>query len=389
MKKTKKTSAINRFILYNRLDVKKAPSGGTRILLYPFRNMSLQGFSFPFSALSKVRDAIKIRLKPLLGSGSDDVAVIPFFVNVGKKASSGSVCLLFGSETKEAEESIFGEDKNYLVWPAVFAFAGETGGSGVIVWTDEELISSVWIDEWTPLFCKTAEVSESTPEAEEEFMLSYISAQGKSVDKAVRLYKKDMTDADIQSCGARTLELCPAYEKLDLSGKGTNLLEVRERTVALLGRAGRTLLLTGSLVLLLVLGLYLQSSSLADQSASLSGDLYKTSFGESSQQPLSSAKAKLSAIKDPKKAATLSQTMADITKIWDNIGVSGDIYIDLMKYSAEKTDVIGTAKNSDAIQRLRSQLEKHNYSAKTDNIQKIQSGELRFNMTITRKGSKK
>ena len=385
----KKAPTISRFMLYDEKEMKKAPPGGTRVLLYPFRNLSLQEFTFPFAGLSKVRDAIKIRLKPLLGSSSDDVSVIPFFVNAGKKTSHGSACILFGGETGDAEESIFGGDKNYLVWPAVLAFAGETGGSGIVIWVDDDSVTSVWIDEWTPLFYKFADISLSTPEQEEEFMSAYVSGQGKTADKVIRRFRRDTSDEEIQLCGAQTLELCPAYEKLDLSGKGTNLLEARERTVSTLTGAGRALLMSGSIFLLLVLGLYLQKSSLADESGLLPGDLYKTSFGEASHQPMSSAKAKLNAIQDPQKETTLTQTMADITKIWDNIGKSDDIYIDLMKYSAEKTDVIGTAKNSEAIQRLRGQLEKHDYSVKTDNIQKIQSGELRFNMTITRKGRTK
>ena len=385
----KRTSTISRFMLYNEMDVKKAPPGGMRVLLYPFRNLSVQAFTFPFAGLSKVRDAIKIRLKPLLGSAVDNVSIIPFFTNVGKKTSHGSACLLLGGETGDAEERLFGGDNNYLVWPAVLAFAGETGGSGIVIWEDDDSISSVWIDEWTPLFYKFADSSLSTPEQEEEFMLSYVSGQGKTADKVIHRCRKDTGDDVVQLCGEQTLELCPAYEKLDLSGKGTNLLEARERTASTLTGIGRALLMTGSVFLLMVLGLYLQSSSLADESGLLAGDLYKASFGESSQQPMSSAKAKLSAIQDPQKETTLTHTMADITKIWDNIGASGDIYLDLMKYSAEKTDVIGTAKNSEAIQRLRAQLEKYDYSVKTDNIQKIQSGELRFNMTITGKGRNK
>lgn len=389
MRKMKKIGS-NRyaFILHREGKAMRTPSGGCRILLYPLRNLSVQSFAYPFAGLSKVRDALRIRFRPLLGEGAGDVSVIPFFVHTGKKSSSGSVCLLFGAETRDLEEELSAGQGDYLVWPAAFAFASEVEGSGVVILDEGCRITTVWFDDWTPRFYKVAGTSESSLEDEENALLALIAAEGESVEHLVRLKAKDLTDEEIQSCGERTLAACPSYGRLDLSGKGTNLLEKRERVAeSLIGRM-KKLVFAGAIFLFATLGIYLQRS-LPELSDATPPDIYKYAFGEASAQPLASSAAKLRSAGSPVQDTSLLSTMRDITTVWNEAGSSGDIRLDTMKYGSDNVDIVGTAKNNESIQGVRTRMEKAGYVTKTDSIQKIQSGELRFNITLSRKGSAK
>lgn len=360
---------------------------GAKILLYPFRNLSLHPFSYPFSGTSRVREALKIQFKPLLGEGAEHVSIIPFFVGREKKSSSGCVFLLFGDETRQIEEGLTKGDDQYLVWPAVMAFAGEVQGNGLILWSDDRTITTLWLENWVPMFYKTSDADKTSLEEEERVALDYIAKQGHIAPQVLLFDRRDVTDADAQACGTKTLADCPAYEQLDLSSKGTNLLEQREKTIGFLSRFGKIAIATGMLALIATGTLFLQHKSLAERSAGNAESVYSASFGERSGQPLASASTKLRSVRQTTEAdVSLHAVMRSITKTWDNLGASDDIAIESLKYGTENTDILGTALDNESIQNLRQRLEDAGYTPKTDNIQKIPSGELRFNMSLSRSG---
>jgi hypothetical protein len=354
-------------------------------MLYPFRNMSAHSFSYPFSGISRVRDALMIQFKPLLGEGSSDVSIIPFFVKSERKLSTGCVFALFGGETEDIEESARGKDWNYIVWPAPLAFAGEIGGSGVIVWTDGDLITTVWLDEWTPLYYKTADTDESDAETEKDSVLAFIGQQGRSVENLFMADRKNLSDSDIQRIGLATIAGCPAYGQLDLSNRGTNLLERRERFVASLTNAGRAAVASALVVLFAALAVFAYHSSVLGAGTSSQGGIYAAAFGEnSSGSPLSSAVSKLRAVSSPDVDVSFNLVMRGITSVWDKLGASDDISIEILRYGGENTEMIGKTKSNESIQRLRAALEREGFIPNRDNIQQIPGGELRFNLTISR-----
>ncbi|MDR3321106.1 MAG: hypothetical protein LBS93_01555, partial [Synergistaceae bacterium] len=257
-----------KFILFDEKEDFAPPFGNGGILLYPFRNMSAHSFSFPFFGISMVRDALMIQFRPLLGDGAGDVSVIPFFVNSEKKLSSGCVFTLFGGEAAQVEESTRGRGDECLVWPAPLAFAGEVEGSGIITWADGGLITTVWVDSWIPLYYKTAEAGEGGTAHEAELALEYARQTGHDVGRVFAIDRADLSDMDIQTAGLKTLSGCPAYGQLDLSDRGTSLLERRERLVAALTNAGRAAVVCGLVLLLITGGVYFNHARILDAGAS-------------------------------------------------------------------------------------------------------------------------
>jgi hypothetical protein len=353
------------------------------VLLYPFRNMSAHSFSFPFSGISGVRDALMIQFRPLLGEGSSGVSIIPFFVKSERKLSAGCVFTLFGGETADLEESV--RDGNYIVWPAPLAAAAEVAGSGIIVWTDGDFITTVWLDNWAPVYYKTASAQESDREAEKEQALAFAASLGREAGKVFMADRKNLSNMDIQSMGEAALAGCPAYGQLDLSNRGTNLLERREKIVASLTAAGRAAAAAAAVFLCLALGVYMYGASVLEAGRASSGAVYAAAFGEkSSGSPLGSAMTKLRSVTSPDIDVSFGGVIRGVSAVWDKLGASDDISIEILRYGGENTDLTGKTKSNESIQRLRSLLEAEGFTPTRDNIQQIPGGYLRFNLTISR-----
>jgi hypothetical protein len=337
--------------------------------------------------MSRVREALRIQFKPLLGDAASNIAFIPLFVHSGKKMSSGCAFLLFGDEMAAIDETMSRIGGDYLVWPVQMAFAAEVDGDGLIIWHDSDIITTMWLKDWVPRFYKTAACDGSSPEDEERIALEYIAQSGDQAARVLSLDDKEVTDGDVQRCGAKTLAACAAYASLDLSGKGTNLLERRERIVAVMSRAAKFAVASGALFLAVSCGAYFYQSSLLSSGAAGAGSVYEASFGERSAQPLSSAQAKLRSVSAAEADSSLNSIMRNVTEVWDKLGASADITIETLSYGSETTNILGTAKSNEAIQRLRSLLEEYGYSPRMANIQTVPGGDMRFNMNISRGGT--
>ncbi len=380
----KKTSESNQFIL---LDGSKGPENlaysGNCILLYTFTNIAVQRFHFSFSGISRVKEALRIQFRPLLGDASQKISIVPFFVKNEKRTSSGCVFLMFGEQEKDDE--LLAQNENAVIWPVALAFAGEIEGTGLITYVDEAFITTLWVENWTPRYYATSPSGKGDADLEKTTAMNYIVSQGATVERFFAVNKNELTGDDIQRYGSATLLACPAYAALDLSNRGTNLLEMREKLSGALERFGKILGACAALFLMVAGGVYYRQHSILSLSAVNAETLYFNAFGERSRQPLSSARAKVRALNaEERTEVSLLEILRSFSAAWSVFDTSGDITLETLRYGAENTDVMGTADNNESIQTLRARLEGEGYSPRVDNIQRIPNGSLRFNMSITR-----
>ncbi|MDR3353662.1 MAG: hypothetical protein LBO21_01335 [Synergistaceae bacterium] len=381
----KSATGPHKFKLYSD-GFRQKTSDGSEILLCPFKGISVHSFSYPFSGISQIREALRIRFRPLLGDASERVSIVPFVVHSEKRSSTGCVFLLFREEIDDAEAGI-GSDETLRIWPDALAFAGEIGGTGLIILTGGDSITTVWLDEWIPMFYKTVPADASTEEEERRLAVQYASGQGKEIENVFLIDRADVGDSDLQEYGSRTLAGCPAYEQLDLSRRGASILEKRERAVGAMLRAARLAAAFGVIALLVTAGVYVYNSSIAAASQSDIEAIYSASFGETSSQPLRSVNEKLRSLSGQEEETTLYEMLRSVSTVWDDIEASADVYIETLRFGAESTNIIGTAKSNEAIQNLQRLIEEEGLSARTDNINTISAGgSLRFNLNISRGG---
>ncbi|MDR1509902.1 MAG: hypothetical protein LBS53_09720 [Synergistaceae bacterium] len=363
-------------------------SGHDVVMLYPFSNLAAHEFTLPFYGISKARDALKIRFRPLLGEGAEDVVFIPFFTQIGKKSSSGTLFLLHESDAAAAEKEIAEVSGQCLIWPTPLVFAGEAGPDGLIVWSGGGRVTSVWLKNWTPVLYRTVSLEGTTPEAEETAALEFIKHAGGTVSKTLLVDSNDVSFSDIQECGMRTVASCPAYGRLDLSGRGTNMQEEKERMYGVIAKSARAVIVFGVTVLIALCGIYAGQSAVLSEYGDNPSAVYEAAFGERSMQPVASALSKLRAAENGGASDTLSPLLTDISSLYGKSGASGDITIETLRYGSDGADIMGTAVNNEAIQKFRDALEEIGYTPRTDSIQAIPGGNMRFNMNILKKDVK-
>jgi hypothetical protein len=356
-------------------------SGGV-VLLHPFKNLAIREFAYPFHGTSKVRDALKIQYKPLLGESALNVGFIPFFTKNEKKSSVGCLFMTNDAETAEAEREALGISRNCVVWPMPMAFAGEVGPDGLIVLTNGDCVMSVWIKNWAPVLYRT--VPGAATEDETARVTQLINESGEVCENIFVVDSRDVGVDELQAYGARTIKQCPMYAALDLSTRGTNIQEERERLFDMVSRIARAALISGTLGLLLAGALYAWQSSTAVAARTATMSIYETAFEERSMQPVASALTKLRVARDQGNTSlTLNGTLKDVYSAYNTIPNSPDMLIESLRYGSAGADIIGTAAGNEVIQRFRGMLEELGYTARTDNIQTVPGGKMRFNMNIS------
>jgi len=376
-----KTSAY-RFIM-DSSPAKTSGQGGV-IILRSFKKLLAHEFSFPFHGASKVRDALKLQYKPLLGEGARNVEFIPFFISASKKSSSGCVFIMNKDEADATGETALPANAGCAVWPSPLAFAGEVGPNGLLIWHDENSITTVWIKNWTPALYRTSPSGSVSIEDEERSALEYIESAGGDAPQVLIIDSKDVSDSDLEKCGVHTIASCPAYASLDLSVAGADMRERRERAIGAVTSASRMALAVGAAFLLAVLAIHTAQSSVGVSAALHPAAIYEVSFEERSNQPLISSAAKLRASGETTRSDSIVSLMGDLSSAWGKLGPDPGITIETLRYGAENSDMLGTAKSNEQIQILRRLLEEAGYSLRMDSIQSVPGGDLRFAMNLSR-----
>jgi hypothetical protein len=359
----------------------KNPSFGKSVLLRSFRNISAHEFSFPFQGMTKIREALKIKFKSLLGDGASRVSLIPFLSKTEKKSVSGCVFVIRNDEKTGEAAAV-----NCAVWPKPMVFACEAAPDGLLVCSDGHDITSVWFKNWTPVFYRVLPADTTTPEEEKRSVLEYIERSGEHAGRVLLVDMKDYSDDDLRSLGSRTMSACPMYERLDLSETGASRRETREKMISRLFIGGRAALVSGLVCLVFMAGVYFKQSRIAGDTLNQAGDIYEMSFGERSMQPVISARGKFAGAGKKSPGYSLLSFVNDISNAWKKLGDEPGIVIETLKYGPEASDILGTAKNNESIQRFRSFIEETGSFPRTDNIQTVLGGDLRFSMNIRRNG---
>jgi hypothetical protein len=386
MKEMKKKNRSYRFMTDS--GAAKGSSFGKTVLLRSFGNISAYEFSFPFQGMTKIREALKIKFKSLLGDGAAHVSLIPFLSKIEKKSVSGCVFVIRNDEKtgETGMRSNAAVTANCAVWPTPLVFASETAPDGLLVCSGEHDVTSVWFKDWTPVFYRVLPKNATTPEEEKKSVLEYIERSGGHVDKTLLVDLADYSDEDLRSLGSLTISACPAYERLDLSETGASRQETREKIISRVSVTGRTALFAGLVCLVLMMGVYFKQSRAAVNTLNHTGDIYEMSFGERSAQPAVSARMKLAGAGKSNQGYSLLSFIYDISDAWKKLGKEPGITIETLKYGPEASDILGTAKKDESIGRFRSYIEEAGAFPRTENIQTVLGGGLRFNMSIRRNG---
>lgn len=363
-----------RFPYFSYLHDPNRPKGDA-IVLVPFRSLVVASFDFPFSGVAQIRDAMRLRVKQIVGESLSKILLVPLAVQTKGKRSKGAVFFLHEAECIALDES--SKDVKHVFWPLPLAFSSTVEGSGLVIYESEEALCSMWIDEWVPQLYRYTQRYEDDIQQEKALFEEHASAIGKEISHIAVV---DAT-VDVQGIAEKTLTMCPAFEVLDLSPRGANTAEQRERLFSHLMLLTRRATIAAAVVCLLMAGVFAQRTFGGFDFSQLPSTVYAASFGEKSNTPLKSARQKVANVSREEKLQTLPSLMKVVLEPLKDTA-PGVLRLDSLRYNEERTELQGTAKNSAEIQKLREAISSRGFSAKTGDIQQIPGGGFRFTLTI-------
>lgn len=349
------------------------------IVLVPFKTLVVLPFAYPFTAAMQIREVLRLKARALLGDRVADLFLVPLVIDKKGKNSRGAAFLLTSTESGEMEKPVSGERK--IFWPVPLAFASEINGSGLIIWGDQQQLCSLWIEDWIPQLYRWIPRSEGDIDSERQLFESYAKSTGGSLDQLLIREESDSGKEDLQGIANNTLADCPYYRGLDLSSKGADIVEQRERILGGMMRMVRALTAAGFLFAIISAGLWAQRISLADSVSEASGVVYEAAFGEKSSDPMRASREKLSSVRQEGEGHDFSSLLTTVLSPWTALP-SGDLRLDSLRYSSEKTELQGTAKNTSSIQQLREAIGKNKFDVKAGDILQIPGGGFRFSLSI-------
>ena len=235
----------------------------------------------------------------------------------------------------------------------------------------------MWIDGWSPQLYRYTPRYDNDVQQEQELFMQHAEAIGKEIPRIIVL---DET-ADLQAIAEETLTMCPAFEPLDLSPRGANTAEQRERFFSRLMLLTKRATVAAAFACVLMGALFAQRNLGQFDFSQLPSAVYAASFGERSATPLKSARQKVASLSRDANAQTLADIMRVVLEPLKGTS-AGILRLDSLRYGEESTELQGTAKSSAEIQKLREAITSQGLSVKTGDIQQIPGGGFRFTLTI-------
>ena len=351
------------------------------VVLVPFRTLVSYRFSYPFGRKGRVRDALRLNFRPVVGEQEEKLAMTPQITRQTSDATEGTAWFASRAEVEEWESKL-GPDK--IFWPAPLPFAAEVSGEGLVIWRCAEGCSAMWFSGGEPFFCRWLSASEGTAEELADWGQKYASSFGKNINKLKILDEDEISPEYITRSCETALMSSAGLESLDLSNRGA---DAALQTEAFFGAAfgiTRALLILGSIFALSSLLLFAQASTGMDDFNNAPARIYKSIFGEYTSSPLSSSARKLRLVTGSGGAnMTLDAALSNLSAAWKSDPSASRVMLDSIRYGAESTEVQGLADSMNSVQTLRDALAKNGFSVRIGDVQQVPSTGLRFNMTLT------
>ncbi len=349
------------------------------IFLAPIRTLSVHPFEYPFTSTTRVRDALRLKFRPLIGDHARDLYFVPVVTQRKPKSISGAVFLVSKSEVEEIERKMRIRPDTAL-WVAPLAYAEEVAGNGLVQWRDEAQICSMLFENWQPrlyrwtsLAGKGADAADEALDADRDWFEGYARQQGGGIERICLV--------DPRMPNAPQPRMFSDYVYFDLSPSGANVAERVETFFQNASTIARRLVLLGGFFVLVSLALWLGRMSEKDLFTVAPGEVYGASFGERASNPTRAARAKVGEVRSTPGQFSFTSVIAAMLPAWQG-GTSGDLKLEAVRYSAEKMEIQGTAKNMETIQKLQNAIQRAEFTARAGDIQQIPGGDFRFNLSV-------
>ena len=352
---------------------------GRVIALLQLRTLSVHPFSLPLGKNGRVRDALRMSFRSLLGNDDDSILMIPQVTEQGSYRTEGVVWFVSKTEIEEAEKRL---GNGIAIWPAPLVLLHETGGSGLAIWSTDGGTSGMLFKDGSPVLYRWMPPSENAAETLEKWFADYSRSADMPIYNVITAESSSLSSKYIQKAGTETLKSLKGSAYLDLSVKSADSARKLESFFASAFRTARAAILLGLLFLLLSAGAFLYSRLNSDRFEQFPFEIYETAFKERSNSPLASSSVKIRNLGAGGTNMSLELALENIAAAWKTSTPSGSLKLDAIRYGTERTEIQGTASGSGAVESLRDSLNKNGFSAKITDIQQIPGSGMRFSIGL-------
>jgi hypothetical protein len=339
------------------------------VLMTPLKSVAVSSFSFPFSNVLRIREALKLQTLPYAAAGG--MELFPSIVNKTPRSSGGVVWFVPSGEL-EAVTSLSSPLETGRVetgvWPAPLPLVSRIRGEGVVFWLDKNNVSSMLWRGGLPVLCRWKARGRTTLDAELDWFRSYCKSREEELGECFVLNAEEPSElAALPEIVRESLELYPWLGEVNLSQRALDSAVVVERTVHLLSRAVFWILLMGLLVLAGNGLRYYEARRSIDEIRDRSSELYRSAFDPSRtgriSDPLGLARSKVEELRGGvSEGHPLNEVFADLGSIFEQ-NPSMDVTLDVIRYNVDGVMYSGSAPDREKIQEFWSA-----WAARADNV---------------------
>lgn len=336
-----------------------------RVVLVPFRTLVALPFELPFGNRERVRNALGLKYRALVGDGG--IALFPQFFENGSNGSKGTAWLVSREELAEIEKTESG-----VFWPEPYGFATSLNGNGVVVCKSDGFSTAMIFENGMALLYKRSEGSGCAETLRDE-LLQY----GRSV------LNKEMTAKIIDMSAisqAETQQLCAASAAgspfLDLSSSAAGSAEQSDKLIEKISSAAKTAAILGVLLLIFAAAGAVANVSRSSRFGNAPRTVYRHIFSENAASPRSSVARKLRA------ASGSSNSLKNLTdKVAAAVEGTENIRIDEVNYTAKNSKISGSADGTKDIEAFRAALKDLGINSQLGDVRQIPGAGLSFSVT--------
>ena len=338
----------------------------------PLKSVAISPFSFPFSNVLRVREALKLQALPYAAAGG--MELFPSLLEKTPRNSSGVAWFVPSGELENVTAPAAQVENR--VWPAPLPLVSKVKGEGVTFWLDEENICSMlWrsrvpvLYRWKPRDRSSEQASgrlsdrpldqpDFTLESERAWYEAYCKSKGEETGEIFTLDAAQPSAlAKFSAIVKESVELCPWIGDVNLSRSAFDNALVLEHAVRSLSRVASWLLVMG-LMALAGNGLrYYETQSSIEALRDRTAELYRSAFDPSRtgriSDPLGLALAKVAELRGGgAEGRLINEVFADLGAIVEQ-SPSMDVTLDSVRYNLEGIDYTGSTPDMETAQEFR------------------------------------
>jgi hypothetical protein len=354
----------------------------------PLKSVAVSPFSFPFSNVLRIREALKLQTLPYAAGGGMDL--FPSITGKTPRSSAGVVWFVPSNEL-EAVTSLSGRLETgrvgISVWPAPLPLVSKVQGEGVVFWLDKSNICSMLWRAGLPVLYRWKARTRTTLDAELEWFRSYCKSREEELGEFFVLNAEEPSElAALPEIIKESLALCPWLGEVNLSQRALDSAVVVERSVNFFSRVAFWVLIMG----LFVLGgnglRYYEARRSIDEIRDQSSDLYRSVFDPSRTgripDPTGLARARVEELKGgSSEGHPLHEVFADLGSIFEQ-NPSMDVTLDVIRYNVDGVMYSGFAPDREKIQEFWSAWTERADNVPYPNINTAPGVGYRFDMNV-------